>query len=112
MTQNCEHCEHYFFLKTGNFMINWIRLSPTNILYRNDYPHDLSKYEIKVTLKIPISNLFSEFRKILKYSLGLHSNNPVFQIFPELRKIKNISESNIHKSQKLFVNWEKLKSTA
>ena len=61
--------------------------SPTNILYLKDFPHNLTKYEIKGTSKIPISLLFSELGKIQKYNLGLYSKKPIFHLFHELGKI-------------------------
>ena len=43
--------EYLFSMKTGNLIINWATLclyfSPTNILYLKDYPHNLTKDEIK-----------------------------------------------------------------
>ena len=51
-------------LKTGNLIINCVPLSPTNILCLKDSPHNLTKYEIKGTSKIP----FSELGKIQKYN--------------------------------------------
>ena len=42
--------EHFFFMKTGNLIINWVpTLSPTNILCLKDYLHNLRKYEIMRT---------------------------------------------------------------
>ena len=61
--------------------------STTNILYLKDFPHNLTKYEIKGTSKIPISLLFSELGKIQKYNLGLYSKKPIFHLFHELGKI-------------------------
>ena len=43
-------------------------LSYKNILCLKDSPHNLGKYEIKRTSKIPISLLFSELETILKYN--------------------------------------------
>ena len=51
-------------LNTGNFVF----LSLQQTLCLKDSPHNLTKYEIKGTLKIPISLLFSEFGKIQKCS--------------------------------------------
>ena len=36
----------FFFLKTGSLFINWVLLSPTNILCLKYYPHNLTKYEV------------------------------------------------------------------
>ena len=47
-------------------------LSPTNKPCLKDYPHNLTKYEIKRTSKIPIFELFSELRKIWKYGPDLY----------------------------------------
>ena len=47
-------------------------LSFTNILCLKDYPHNLTKYEIKGTSKIPISQFYSKLRKLWKSSLGLY----------------------------------------
>ena len=58
----------FFYLKTDNFIINCVPLSPTNTLYLKVSPHNLRKYVIKGTSKIPISPLFSKFGKIQKYN--------------------------------------------
>ena len=72
-TQCCYILYEKFFLKTVSFIIIGSNsLSLTNIRYWKGYSHNLTKYEI-----------FSQFRKILKYSLGLYSINPVFHLFPE-----------------------------
>ena len=63
-------------------------LSPTNILYLKEYPHNLTKYEIKGTSKIPIILLFSKLGKIWKYNIGLYSEKLFFHIFHELGKIE------------------------
>ena len=80
LTQSCYYkYEHLFLLKTGNLMINWG--SPTNIPFLKDNPHNLTKYEIKWTSKILISQLLSELGKILKYSSSLLFKKPNFPSF-------------------------------
>ena len=58
LTQNCyiKKYKHTFFLKTDNFILNWVQsLSPTIIPYLKDYPFQH----------------FSELGTILKYNLSL-----------------------------------------
>ena len=40
----CKYEYFFFFLKNGNLIINWVPLSPTNILCLKDYPHNVTKY--------------------------------------------------------------------
>ena len=58
--------EHFFkFYIHSNWHFNHelsLTISPTKILCLKDYSQNLTKYEIKGTLKIPISLLFSEFK--------------------------------------------------
>ena len=48
-----------------------------------DIPHNLTKYEIKETSKISISQLFSELGNMWKYGLF---KNPNFQTLCEMEK--------------------------
>ena len=58
-----------FFLKTGNLITN---LAPTllHMASLKYCPPNLTKYEGKQNLKIPIFQLFSELGEIWKYSLS------------------------------------------
>ena len=58
----------------------------------------MKKYEIKSTLKTPISQLFNELEKISKYSLRLYSKNTIFHPSPKLEKTERSIKSNIRKS--------------
>ena len=54
--------ECFFFLENWQFNHKLgPPVSPTNILCLKNYPHNLTKYEMKGTSKTPISLLFSEF---------------------------------------------------
>ena len=59
-------------MKTGKLTLNWIPPSPTNIWFLNEYPYNLTRYEIKETSKVLIFQLVSESRKNWKCSLGLY----------------------------------------
>ena len=50
-------------------------ISSLNILYLKEYPHNVTKYEIKETLKIPISHVFSELKKNWRCNLAYIQNN-------------------------------------
>ena len=63
-------------------------LSFTNIMCLNDYPHNLTIYEINETSKIPISLLFSDLGRIWECNLGLYSKNRLFYLLHELGKIE------------------------
>ena len=91
-------------MKTDNLIIYWVPYRAWMAI--------LTIGQNMKSSKIPISKLFSELEKISKYLLGLYSKNSIFHIFPELRKIENSFNSNIQKSQNLFVNWEKFGTTA
>ena len=66
---NCYEYEHIFSWKLAiQSLID--SPSPTHISCMKNCPHNLTKYEIKGTSKIPISRLFSELGKIWKYSLS------------------------------------------
>ena len=79
LTQNCYITMN---LKTSKLILNCVRpLSPTNLLYLKDYPHNLTKYEIKKTSKISISQLFSELVTILKHNLGFILKKTFFYLF-------------------------------
>ena len=56
-------------------------LSFTDILCLYDYPHNLTKYEIKGTSKITISQHFSELGKRWRRNLNLYSKHPIFIFF-------------------------------
>ena len=61
--------------------------SATSLLCLKNYPHNVKKYKIKGTLKISVTQLFSEIGKIWKNNLGLfnlHSKKPNFPSFYEL----------------------------
>ena len=100
--------EHFFLLKTGNLITNWIPLSlphfPTNIHYLKEYPQNLTKYEINVTSKTSISQLFSELGKIWKYNLGLYLKKQFSIFFINWEKLEISAMSNNQKSQNLFAN--------
>ena len=83
-------------------------LSSKSILCLKDYCHNLTKYEIKGDSKIPICQLFSELVKVWECNLGLYLKISTFHLFLELENIEKPRQSNIQKSQNLFVNWEKL----
>ena len=88
------------------FLENWqfnqklgLPLSSTNILCRKDLPHNLTKYEIKETSKVRISQLFCEkfgrqkklkrnWQKFGSATLGIYAKIPIFHLFQELLKIK------------------------
>ena len=62
--------------------MNIVPRSPSYIPCLKDYSDNLTKYESKGSLKIPISQLFSELAKILKYSLSnIQKFFPVFNFF-------------------------------
>ena len=65
LTQNCYINIDIFCKKYWQFN-HKLGLPPfsSNILCLKDYLHNLTKYEIKGTLQIPISQLFSELGKI------------------------------------------------
>ena len=85
--------------KYENLSLKTCKLGPT-LSYKlclKDYRHNLTKYEIKGSSKIPISLLFSELGKIQKHNIGLYSKNPIFHLFHELGKGKTerSSQNNI-----------------
>ena len=90
-------------------------LSSTNKLCLKEYPHNLTKYEINGTSKIPTSQLFSELGKIWKYSLGLYSKSPVRATFrnPKTsfwigRNLEAQPKTNTQKISflNIWMNWE------
>ena len=95
----------FFLLNTPNFTL----VSSTNILCLKDYPHNLTKYEIKWTTKIPVFQLFCELGTILYWK------NPIFDVFNEFEKT---GESNWYQQPEtntkkipilnLWMNWENL----
>ena len=86
--------EHFFFLKTGNLILNW---SPS-LFYKQAVSERLSsqsdKYKMKETSSIPISQLFNELVTIWKHSI----------LFLELGKIEKSSHSNIQKCHKISLS--------
>ena len=100
--------EHFFFLKTGNLIINWVTAWPSpwlpSLLYKHTVPEKLSsltKYELNGTSKIPVSQLFSELGKIWKCNTGLYSKNSFFHLLHGLGKIWEVQleqHSNIPNS--------------
>ena len=96
MTLNC-----YINIWTFLFLENWqfvnklsLPISFTNILSLKDYPHNLTKYEIKGTSKIPISQFF---RKIWEKNW---------------QNVESAAETYIQNTQfsYFFLNWKNEKS--
>ena len=83
------------------------------MLCLKEYPHDLSKYEINGTLKIPIPQLFSELGKIWKCSQGKCSQVQPIQKkinFYELVKTeKSIDRATLKTPKTSFWIWKNLK---
>ena len=76
--------KHFFYLKTGSLILNCVSLCSTNMLQKlcfKNYPHNLTKYEISETSKIPISQLV----------IGSYSKKTIFHLFHELEKIEKSS---------------------
>ena len=82
--------EHFFFLKTGNSILNRVPISPTNIpCLRLSSQSD--KYEIKEASRIQIYKLISKLVAIWDYRF----------LFFELGKSEKSSQSNIQKCPKI-----------
>ena len=110
LTQNCYINTNISFSR--KLEISTQIESCKNILCLKDYPRNLTKYEIKGSSKIQISQLCSELGNIWKYKLCLYWKSQIIHIFRKLRKIDQSIKSNIQKFQNLFVNWGTLRSTA
>ena len=75
-------------MKTGSLIINWVSLFYKRTVTANK---KLNQWGFK---------LFSQSRKIWKCNIGLLCSKNLFM------------DSNIQKSQNLFVNWKDLESTS
>ena len=77
VTQNC-----YMNIKITSWKLVLLSLLQTPCLKK--YIHNLKKYEIKWTSKIPISQLFSELEKTWKFSLALYLHFSIFFLNQEI----------------------------
>ena len=104
LTQNCYINVNIFFLKTCNLFLNWV---PSLFSYNHLIPDRLSLQSILLNSLVNGEQIESTTWAYVK-----KKKRKICLFFPDLGKTEKSLQSNLQKFENLFVNCEKLGSSA